>query len=364
MERLKVGVVGAGVGRLHLEGYKTLPKEVEIVALADADEARLNELGDAFSIPLRYTDTNQLFNSGEVEAVSLCLPNHLHAPVSIAALEAGLHVLCEKPLAENSASGQKIVEAAARATTKFMVCFNRRYRPDVQWMKQVLSSGKLGRIYQVRAGWIRETGIPTRTGWFVDKARAGGGPLIDLGVHILDLVMWLLDYPAILTISADVQANFGPHGRKVWYAAGDPKMPPFGVEDLATAFIRLANNISLQLETSWASHAKPGLDDFFITLMGTEGTIELYVANYAGENTLTYYTEVDGAPVAARPRIIARQIDHAYAVTEFVRSIRHDTPPPATAADGLIISNMIDAIYQSAAQRREIVLNLEKEDVG
>src|SRR5512134_169313 len=111
---IKVGVVGAGVGRLHLIGYRALTSEVNLVALCDANEARLNELADAYNIPQRYTSFEALFASGEIEAVSICLPNHLHAPVSIAALEAGLHVLCEKPLAETVASGQKIAQAAAK----------------------------------------------------------------------------------------------------------------------------------------------------------------------------------------------------------------------------------------------------------
>ena len=160
MERLRIGVVGAGIGRLHLKGYQALSNKVEIVALCDADETRLQAVGDDYNIPLRFADFNELFASGEIDAVSICLPNNLHAPAAVAALEAGLHVLCEKPLAENSTAGQRIVDAAGKASGKFMICYNRRYRPDVTWMKQVLASGKLGRLYQVKAGWIRETGIP------------------------------------------------------------------------------------------------------------------------------------------------------------------------------------------------------------
>jgi predicted dehydrogenase len=357
MNRLKIGVVGTGVGRLHLQGYQTIPNEAEIVALCDVNEARLKEIGDSYNIPLRFTDYQALFTSGEIEAVSICLPNNLHAPASLAALEAGLHVLCEKPLAQNSAAAQTIVEAAEKASPKFMICFNRRYRPDVRWMKEAISQGRLGQIYQVKAGWVRETGIPVGTGWFTNKEMAGGGPLIDLGVHMLDMVMWLLDYPTPLTISADVQTNFGQRGLKMWYFGPSRQTSGFAVEDSATAFIRLAGDISMSLETSWAAHAKPGLDDFFVTMMGTEGTIEFYVANYAKENTLTFYTEINGAPSAIRPRVISPQSDHAYAVAEFVQCVKNDLPPTAPAQDGLVIMNIIDAIYESAAQKREIVLS-------
>ncbi len=289
-------------------------------------------MAEAYAIPHRYTDYKVLFASGDIQAVSICLPNSLHAPVSIAALEAGLHVLCEKPLAENLAAAQKMAQVAAQSPGKFMICFNRRYRLDVQWMKQLLASGQLGRIYQVKAGWVRETGIPGWSAWFTDKAIAGGGPLIDLGVHMLDAVMWLLDYPQPLTISGAVQANFGPRHAKTWNPAKN--LTPYTVEDAAQAFIRLAGDVTLHLETSWASHARPGMDDFFITLMGTAGSIELHVANYASENTLVLYTEMGGALVAVRPGVKLNTADHNYAIAEFVRCITEDAPPTASVEQG------------------------------
>jgi predicted dehydrogenase len=357
MKPLKTAVVGAGVGRLHIESYQSLPY-VEAVALCDNDTARLSELADRYGVPLRYTDYEQLFQSGEVDAVSIALPNNLHAPVAIAALQAGLHVLCEKPLAENVAAGQRIVEVAARSPGKFMICYNRRYRPDVLWMKRHLSTGRLGRIYQVNAGWIRETGIPGR-GWFINKQAAGGGPLIDLGVHMLDLVMWLLDYPQPLTISGSTQAGFGPRNLKAWLRHGQP-ISTYEVEDSALAFIRLDGGITVNLEASWASHGKPGLDDFYVTLLGTEGSIHFYVANYAKHDTLTLYTEIDGVPVTTRPHISFQESEHYLAVAQFVNCVQQDLPSPAPAAEGLVIMQMIEAIYRSAEQGREISLGDEK----
>jgi predicted dehydrogenase len=236
-----------------------------------------------------------------------------------------------------------------------MICFNRRYRLDVQWMKQILEQGLLGRVYQVKAGWVRETGIPGWSAWFLDKTIAGGGPLIDLGIHMLDAAMWLLDYPELLTVSGSTQANFGPRNAKTWHVPETPL--PNTVEDSALAFIRLAGDVTLNLETSWASHNKPGMDDFFITLMGTEGTVELYVANYATENTLTFYTEIKGKPVVTHPSVKVSRSDHEYAVAEFVRCIKEDTTPTATVEQGLIIMRIIEAVYQSAHSGREVVLS-------
>jgi predicted dehydrogenase len=137
-------------------------------------------------------------------------------------------------------------------------------------------------------------------------------------------------------------------------------MPTFEVEDLALAFIRLANQVSLSLETSWASHARPGMDDFFVTILGTEGTVELYVANYTNKETLTLYTEVNGTPVTIRPNLHFEQSDHIFAVAEFIKCIKQNLPPTATAEQGLTIMNIIDAIYQSAALGREVVLETAK----
>lgn len=355
MKKLRVGVIGGGVGRIHIEAYQALPADVELVALCDANETRLQEVADRYRVPHRFTDYRELVAAGLVEAVSIALPNSLHTPVSVAALEAGLHVLCEKPLAESAAAGQKIVEAAAKSTAKFMICFNRRYRPDVRWIRQAIDTGLLGQVYQVHAGWLRETGIPGGTGWFANKQIAGGGPLIDLGVHMLDLVLWLLGYPQPRTVSGDVQANFGPRELKTWHSYGAGTRGSFEVEDSASAFIRLAGGASLFLETSWASHAKPGLDDFFVTVRGTHGTVELYVPNYAWENTLTFYTEINGGPVTVRPHVVGQPADHFEAVADFVACIKTDSPPTATAADGLTVMQIIEAIYQSAANQREVV---------
>jgi predicted dehydrogenase len=353
MNPLRTAVIGVGVGQLHIESYQELPN-VELTAICDSNPLRLAEIGDRYGIAKQYTDYAELYRSGLVDAVSIALPNNLHAPAAVTALDAGLHVLCEKPLADGVAAGEKIVKATEQAVGQFMICLNRRYRPDIQWMKGIVQSGKLGHIYQVNAGWIRETGIPGR-GWFINKKAAGGGPLIDLGVHMLDLVMFLLGYPEPLTVSGSVQSAFGPRNLKVWNRPGET-LSNYDVEDSAVAFVRLDNGTTLNLETSWASHGKPGMDDFFVTLLGTEGSIHLYVANYARQDTLTYYTEIDGIPVTTRPHIISQKSDHYYAVAEFVDCVHSNRPSPAPAAQGLVIMQIIEAIYRSAEQSKEVSL--------
>lgn len=358
--RLRVGVVGAGIGRGHLRGYAELADTVEIVALCDTSEPRLERVANEYNVPLRYTDAATLFQSGKIDAVSLCVPNHLHAPLSIAALEAGLHVLCEKPLAENIVTGQKIVEAAAQADGTFMIAYTRRYRSDLQWIKRAVQEGVLGEVYQIKTGWTRESGIPGWGGWFTDKSAAGGGPLIDLGIHMLDAALWVLGYPKPLTVSGATYAKFGPRHIKMFPSAVKPAMSGVGggytVEDAATAFIRLDGGVNLTLETSWASHARPGMDDYFATFMGTEGTLEWYVANYSHKDTLTLYTEIAGKPVITKPAVETTIPDHTGNVMEFVDCVINNNPSTATAEQGLVGLQIVNAIYESAQQGREVAL--------
>ncbi|MDM8527025.1 Gfo/Idh/MocA family oxidoreductase [Anaerolineales bacterium HSG24] len=354
--RLKVGVVGAGIGAIHIESYLKLPNSVELVALCDVDEARLTETADLYNIPERYTDAETMFRSGKIEAVSLCLPNHLHAPLAISALEAGLSVLGEKPLADTVSAGQQVVEAATNSDGIFMMTYNRRYRPDLLWIKQALQENLLGDIYQIKAGWVREGGIPGWGGWFTNKKVAGGGPLIDLGIHMLDAVLWLIDFPKPLTVSGMTHTNFGPQGTKTYWKVDNPN-PQYTVEDSALAFIRLTGNIAFTLEASWASHARPGLDDFYITLHGSKGTVEWYVANYTDKDTLTFYTELGGVPVATKPLIKkVGENDHTYAIREFVHCVQNRLPPTATAEEGLMALQIVEAIYNSAETGCEVAL--------
>jgi len=274
MDKLKIGVIGCGVGRFHLAGYSKLPN-VEIAALAGLDEARCRQLAAEYGIPRRFKDYRDLLALPEIEAVSVCVPNSLHAPVATAAFAAGKHVLCEKPLAATVAEGEAIVQAARQARRKLMVSFNYRFRGDSQTLKRHVAAGGLGEVYYVKAGWLRRSGIPGIGSWFTCQAQAGGGPLIDLGVHVLDLALWFLDYPEIVAVSGATYAKFGPRGKGFW---GGDRFPSgtagCDVEDLATAFVRLAGGATMAVETSWASYTSAG-DDYHVHLFGDEGGAEL-----------------------------------------------------------------------------------------
>jgi predicted dehydrogenase len=275
--------------------------------------------------------------------------------MAIAALEAGKHALVEKPMAISLAEGQAMAEAAARTGQVLMTVFNRRFRNDSQIVKQQIEAGNLGEIYFVRTGWLRDRGIPARTdGWFTDKARSGGGCLMDLGVHMLDLALWLMDNPRVESVSAAAYAALGPRGRGFFPGERIPGgASTFDVEDFLTAFLRLETGATLVLEVSWAGYIQRG-DRFFVYLWGDEGGAEMDVPDYTTEDTLRMYTDVQGARTEMRPQTGG---DYEKSVeSEFVRAIRQGQAVSPTVEEGLRILQVIEAIYRSAADGREVRL--------
>jgi predicted dehydrogenase len=355
---LRVGVVGLGfAGTTHLKSYGQLPA-VEVVALAGLETARLYQLGAEHNVPHLYRDYRELLARDDLDVVSVCTPNNLHAAIAIAALEGGRHVLCEKPLARTGEEAEAMVRAAIEHRRVLQVAFNHRARGDVQLLKEYLRTQGLGRVYHAKASWMRRAGIPTLGSWFTSKEMAGGGPLIDLGVHVLDQVLYLLDEPEVVAVSAATYAELGPRGRGSRAGAHSDKMSvgsAFEVEDLATAFMRLADGTTVLLEASWAVYGSAG-DDFGVALFGTEGGAEIAVKNYGWENTLALYGDVAGAPAVTRPRV-TRGEGHQKVVRDFVEAIRGGDWSAHVGREGLRRTRIIDACYRSAREGREVVLD-------
>jgi predicted dehydrogenase len=358
-QRLRVGVIGAGIGAIHLAAYAQLP-DVEIVALAGLDDDRVRRVAAEYNVPRSYREYEQLLAAPDIDAVSICLPNALHAPVSIAALRAGKHVLVEKPLARTPDEGREIVAAAREHDRVLMVSFDKRFRGDVQWIKQYIDSGGVGKIYYAKAHWMRRAGIPRLGSWFVSKEQAGGGPLIDLGVHVLDIAMYLMGEPTPTAVSANTYAEFGPRGLHGWAGGrwSTDEKNRYEVEDLATAFIRLDGGATLLLEASWATHSSVG-DDFGVTLYGTEGGVELMVRNYTYDDTVRVYTDIAGMPTDLAPKIAKGAGGHTEVIERFVAAILHGGVASPSPAEGLLRAEVLDACYRSAAEGREVRLDGE-----
>ncbi|MEN9934137.1 MAG: hypothetical protein RLZZ387_716 [Chloroflexota bacterium] len=350
-KKLRVGVIGAGVGAAHVEGYAALPN-AEVLAIAGLDDERVQRLAAKHGVPQTFREYGDMLKVPEIDAVSVCVPNALHAPVTIEALAAGKHVLVEKPLARSAAEGQEMLAAAERYGKVLMVAFNHRQRNDVQWLKQYVESGALGRIYYAKAYWMRRQGIPGIGSWFVNKEQAGGGPLIDLGVHILDIAMFLMGEPKPLAVSANTYAEFGPRGLKGWGWKRTGESTKYEVEDLATAFVRLEGGSTLLLEASWATHSSAG-DDYGVVLYGTEGGAELTIKNYGHDHTVRVFSDLAGVAVDSAPNI-PRGGGHIQVIERFVAAVLDGAPAIPSAADGLRRAQVIDACYRSAQEQREV----------
>ena len=355
---LRVGVIGLGwAGQRHLEAYDALPG-ARVVALAGLEEAVREELAAQHGIERQVARWEELLDLDDLDAVSVAVPTFLHAPIAIAALERGMHVLCEKPIARNGEEADAMVAAARAAGRVLDVAFNHRQRGDIQQLKAAIDAGRLGRPYYAKAWWLRRTGIPTLGSWFTQSELAGGGPLVDIGIHVLDYALFLLGNPDVRAVSASTYdllatAGFGssPDANKTG-ATGARK---FDVEDLASVFIRLADGGTLLIEASWAAH-RSAVDEFGVTLYGTDGGAELIVDDVAPVGSLRIFGDDDGAPVATRLRVKPGR-GHVAVVEQFVAKIRSGDWQGHDGSAAASLARVVDACYRSAAEEREIQLD-------
>jgi predicted dehydrogenase len=357
--RLRAAVVGLGwAGQQHIAAYAARP-DVDLVGLAGMEPEPLRELGERFGVPPegRFASWQDLLQHCELDVLSVAAPTTLHRPIGVSALDAGIHVLSEKPLAENAAMGRQLVEAAVRNDRVLDVSFNHRRRGVVKALKRVIDEGQLGAVYYLKAGWVRRQGIPTLGSWFTRHDTAGGGPLMDLGVHMLDIVLYLLGEPQVRTTTAATYAEFGPRGRggsvstimsKSGVADGE-----FDVEDLSTAFLRLSSGATLLLECSWAQWVPEDL--CYVTVYGADGGAGIeWVPGMPKRSLLTVWTERDGEPEVLRPAL-PPDGDHAECVADFLSLVR-STGPRVHGHAALVPAEVVDACYASAAAGHEIAV--------
>jgi predicted dehydrogenase len=367
MDEVRIGIIGVGwPGQRHIEGYQKHP-DARIVAISDVNAEAAEQVRTQYNVDNAriYGDYQDLLADDGVDAVSICTPNFLHAPMAIDALDAGKHVLLEKPLAHTLADGErlaaKVVEHPDQA---FMIAFNNRYRPDSIVLKQQIEAGELGHIYYAKTGWLRGAAEFFLRGWFTQRDRSGGGPLIDLGVHMLDLSLWFMGSPRPVSVSGSVYYEFNDFMRESTGADVD-------VEDLATAFVKLDNGATIVLDVSWISHIEES-NLVYAQLFGTQGgariTRGLGIEAGGGEQ-MTINTTTGKGP--ARATLVRRPEFHTMQaqqqgfmlyesfrgeIADFVESIKAGRQPGATITHGLDILRVLDAIYRSAETGKEIDL--------
>ncbi len=340
---LKLGMIGVGkiCQGCHLPAYDKID-DVKIVAICDINEQRLEEVGKKYPDAKRYTDYRKMIECEELDAVDICTPNNIHSEAAIFALDHGLHVMCEKPDAVSVAEAEKMKAAAEKSGKTLMVMRNNRYRPSTKFLKQYIAEGKMGEIYAGRCGWIRRRGIPGWGGWFTDKKQAGGGPLIDLGVHIIDLSMYLMGNAKPVTVSGCTYLKFP----QTSYSKID-------VEDLAMGFIRFDNGACLQIEFSWASNI-PG-DQMFVELRGTKAGSRMSGIDRKFE----IFTEECGVNTNINPCVDDYQgmQHHEANIRHFIDVINGKAEPDFTPEQGLNMVKILEALYKSAELGHEIQLD-------
>ncbi|AUZ88393.1 oxidoreductase [Arthrobacter agilis] len=352
--RLRVGVVGIGwAGRQHLRAYAN-SEDVEILGLAGMEPDLLAELADEYAIPHAVARWEDLLALDGLDAVSVAVPTFLHAPITVAALDRGLHVLSEKPIARNGDEGQLMVDAARKAGRVLDVAFNHRRRGDITALKRIIDDGELGRPYYAKASWLRRSGIPSLGSWFTNREMAGGGPLADIGVHVLDYALHLLGEPAVLSVSASTYSELGPQGRGGGTYGAQGAGSAFEVEDFASAFLRLDGGATLLVEAGWAAyrHADDLLD---FRLYGTDGGAELSRVGGpedAVESLHVYSERGDYEPD------VGPSLGHQGVIDDFLAAIRAGESEWGRHDGTLALSRarVIDACYVSAAQHREVQL--------
>ncbi|XHR30196.1 MAG: Gfo/Idh/MocA family protein [Chthoniobacteraceae bacterium] len=335
MKKLRIGVIGLGMGKVHIKGYLTHPS-AEVSAITDMDEKRLAEVGEEFGIAKRYLSAEEMLEKEQLDLVSICTPNKFHKPLALAAFKRGCHVLCEKPMALNAAEAEEMLEAAHKAQRRIMINFSYRFNEASQALKK--QAGLIGDVYFGRTVWHRRRGMPGFGGWFGTKALSGGGPLIDLGVHRLDLALWLMGYPKPVWV---LGATFNPIATAIAKAEGKT----FDVEDLAAASIRFENGALLMVEASWASNQKK-LEHMETALFGTLGGLSQHNVDEGYDAEAEIYLEREGCQFDMKLHPPVPKVESSY--YHFVESIVTGNPHMATGEEGLTVMRILDAIYESA----------------
>lgn len=354
-KKLKFGIVGTGniFATAHLEPLLK-HEEVEIAALCDINLSKAENIAAAHGIKHVYREYGEMLKQHpELDAIDICTPNLLHSKISIAALEAGCHVFCEKPDAVNPSEAQKMAAAATQAGKLLMVMRNNRFAAASQYLKRYIEEGHAGELYTGRCGWLRRRGIPGKGGWFTTKELAGGGPLIDLGVHFIDLALWLMGNPRPVSVTGATYTKFANNelADSIHSSFGEKQENGiFDVEDLATGFIRFHNGATLQLEFSWASNVSEELN--FVELRGTKAGAsikngELLISTEAAGQL------ADVIPIFKGTGSLSNHAKHLY---HFIDCLQQRAEPVNTPEQGVDMIRILSTLYESAAAGKEVRL--------
>jgi len=343
--KLRVGIVGVGgiARNEHLPAWAKIPF-AEVIAAADLSEPALQRVGDAFGIPHRFKAWQELVQL-DLDIVDICTPNRTHTPIVLGALESGKHVLCEKPLATTSAEVRTLADASRRAGRLLMTAHNYRFQPVSRQTKALIDAGMLGEIYYARAQFLRRRLLPPAA-TFIERQLSGGGPVFDIGVHILDLAYWFLGAQQPVSVSAFVDAKLA-HRPDLGGGWGDWDRARFDVEDFAAGFVRFANGTTLTLETSWLAF-QPERELIRLQCFGTLAGLIWPDGIVTGEtNRVPWTLRLDEMPPSSA---------YQEEILRFALAVRDGLPSPVPVDETLAVVRILEGFHDSAAVKREITL--------
>ncbi len=331
-DQTKIAVIGlGGVAQLiHLPNLLKI-NNATVTAVAEINKNRLTTIADKFNIKERYTDYKELLAVDECDAVIIATPTSTHKDIAIDCLKAKKNILVEKPLARTHDEAKLILGAAKKYKKKLMVGMNLRFRPDAMLLRSLLSSGEIGEPFYVKCGWIRRQSSTQK--WFTRKTESGGGVIIDLGILLLDLSLWLLNYPSVHSISTK---NFN-HNTK-------------NVEDTSVSFIKFINSSIISVETSWSLVLER--DEFYVNIYGTKG--------YATLNPFRVYKKLEDQTMDLTPSqpespLTLFRKSYLNELKSFIGAVRGLNPVFSSGEEALSRMHIIDAMYKSASLNKEVV---------
>lgn len=353
----KVGLIGLGgiAKAAHMSAYGRMDN-VELAAICDIVPKKIEDFKKRYDLPddfPAFTDYHDLLEVEGLDYVDICTPNYLHSIIAVDALNKGLNVFTEKPDAVSVAEVTRMKDAADASGKVLMAMRNNRHRNTAKFLKNYIADGHMGDIYCGRCGWIRRRGIPGKGGWFTTKEQSGGGPLIDLGVHMIDLAIWLMGNPTPVAVTGCTYTKFADTevSDSVNSSFGEKKANGiFDVEDLAMGFIRFDNGACLQIEFSWASNIKE--EDNFVELRGTKSGAKLSMLH-----GLEIFSESHGQLTNITPLA-----DDMKGIPQHEANLRHfldvlgGATPDFLPIQGVNMIKILEAMYESAKLGHEIQL--------
>ncbi|WP_066192153.1 MULTISPECIES: Gfo/Idh/MocA family protein [Gracilibacillus] len=356
---VKVGIVGCGgiANGKHMPSLSKL-KHVEMAAFCDIEADRAEKAAQEYGVDGAkvYQNYQDMLQDTSIEVIHVCTPNHVHAEITVAALEADKHVMCEKPMAKTTEEAQEMVDAAKRTGKKLTIGYNNRFRQDSQYLHKVCEQGDLGEVYFAKAHAIRRRAVPT-WGVFLDEEKQGGGPLIDIGTHALDLTLWMMDNykPKVVMGSSYHKLGKKKDAANAW-GPWDPE--EFTVEDSAFGFITMENGATIVLESSWALNSLE-VDEAKCSLSGTEGGADMKDGlRLNGENFGKLYetkVELNSGGVAFYDG--KAETDADLEARLWIDNIIEDTEPVVKPEEAIVVTQILEAIYESAKTGKAVYLS-------